>query len=129
MNNLDLIIHQIWILKTLWIFTINLLKNIFSFIVADATLASDNPQRFRKNLLKSIWKLIITFGDKIRYEILEYDLTDKQQQYQHFHLEKLIHINISQEIPPSNQRQTMEQAYILLEEKLWKNKQKNTSLL
>ena len=43
-------------------------------------------------------------------------LTEKQQKYQHYHLEKLINMNILylidkyEEILPSNQRQTIEQA-------------------
>ena len=28
----------------------------YSFLVIDATLASDNPSHFRKNLLERIWK-------------------------------------------------------------------------
>ena len=31
----------------------------YSFLVIDATLPSDNPLRFRKNLLERIWKLIM----------------------------------------------------------------------
>ena len=41
-----------------------------SFLVIDVILASNNPSRFRKNLLK----LIITVGDKIRNEKLQYDI-------------------------------------------------------
>ena len=39
-------------------------------------------------------------------------LTEKQQKYQHYHLEKLINTNILQvkKILPSNQTQTIEQA-------------------
>ena len=42
----------------------------YSFLVIDATLASDNPLRFRKNLLEKIKNLIMTIGDKIRDEKL-----------------------------------------------------------
>ena len=37
-----------------------------SFLVIDTTLASDNPLRFRCNLLERISKLIMTNDDKIR---------------------------------------------------------------
>ena len=40
----------------------------YSFLVIDTALASDNPLRFRKNLLKRMSKLIMTI-DKIRNEI------------------------------------------------------------
>ena len=42
-----------------------------AFLVTDATLASDNPLHFTKNFYNSI-------------------LTDEQQKYQHYHLEKLM---------------------------------------
>ena len=34
------------------------------------------------------------FDDKIRDEKLKHDVTEKQQKYQHYHLEKLINMNI-----------------------------------
>ena len=37
----------------------------YSFFVIDATLATDNPLRFRKNLLERIEKLMMTTDDKI----------------------------------------------------------------
>ena len=46
----------------------------YLFLVIDATLASDNPSRFRKNLLERIWKLIMTTDDKIRDEKLQNDI-------------------------------------------------------
>ena len=48
-------------------------KTIF-FLFIDATLASDNLSRFRKNLLERIQKLIITINDKIRDKKLPYDI-------------------------------------------------------
>ena len=42
----------------------------YSFLVINATLASNNPLRFRKNLIEQIWKLIMTI-DKIRDEKLK----------------------------------------------------------
>ena len=66
----------------------------YSFLVIDTTLASDNPLRFRKNLLERIQKLNMTIDDKIRDEKLQYDinreavkisaLTGKIGKYEHF---------------------------------------------
>ena len=66
-----------------------------SLLVIDTTLASDNPFRFRKSILKRIFKLIIISDDKI-FNMKNYNmiLTEKQQKYQHYHQEKLININI-----------------------------------
>ena len=44
------------------------------FLVNDITLASDNPLRFKRNLLERIQKLIITIEDKIRDEKLQYSI-------------------------------------------------------
>ena len=56
----------------------NLYKNCtakpYSFLVIDATLASDNPSSFRKNLLVRIQKLTMAIDDKIRNEKLQYDI-------------------------------------------------------
>ena len=46
---------------------------LYSFLVIDSTLASDNPLHFRKNLFERIWKLILTI-DKIRDEKVQYDI-------------------------------------------------------
>ena len=45
-------------------------EKLYSFLVIDTTLASDNSSRFRKNLLERILKLIMTIEmkNKIRYE-------------------------------------------------------------
>ena len=53
-NKLDLIMHQILMLKTLLIFMKNLLQNYIFFLVIDATLASENPLDFRSNLSERI---------------------------------------------------------------------------
>ena len=45
----------------------------YSLLVID-TLASDNPSRLRKNLLKLIQKLIMKFDDKIGNVKLLYDI-------------------------------------------------------
>ena len=69
----------------------------YSFLLIDATLASDNPLRFRENLVERIQKLIMTTDDKIRDDInCNMILTVKQQKYQHYLLEKLINMNILQ---------------------------------
>ena len=46
----------------------------YSFSVNDATLASDNHLRFRKNLLKKIDNKIMKINDQIRNEKLQYDI-------------------------------------------------------
>ena len=46
----------------------------YSFLVIDATLASDNPSRFRKNLLERMQKLM-AIDDKTRDGKLQYDIT------------------------------------------------------
>ena len=40
------------------------------FLVIGTTLVSDNSSSFRKNLLETIQKLIITIDDKIKHEKL-----------------------------------------------------------
>ena len=42
-----------------------------SILVNDGTLASDNPLKFRRNLLKQIYNKIITIDDHIRDEKLQ----------------------------------------------------------
>ena len=43
-------------------------------LVVNATLASDNLSRFRKDLLEILQKLIMTIDDIIRHEKLQYDI-------------------------------------------------------
>ena len=50
----------------------------YTFLVIYATLASDNPLRFRKNLLERIQKLIMTIDDKIENEKLQYDINSER---------------------------------------------------
>ena len=47
----------------------------YSFLVIDATLALDNPSRFRKNPLERIYNLVMTIDDKIRDEKLQYEIS------------------------------------------------------
>ena len=57
----------------------NLLKKCtaepYSFLCIDATLSSDNPLHFKKNLLEKIEKLIMTTDREIRDEKLQYHIT------------------------------------------------------
>ena len=69
----------------------------YSFLVNDATLASDIPSRFRGNVSERIWKgnswQLIT---RLELKKCNMILTEKQQKYQHYYLEKLINMNILQ---------------------------------
>ena len=47
----------------------------YSFLVNDVTLASDNPLRFRNNLLT--YNRIMTIDDQIRDKKLQYDINRK----------------------------------------------------
>ena len=64
----------------------------YSFLVTDATLASDHPLRFRKNI--STYNKIMTINDQIRDEKYNMILTEKLPKYQHYHHVKLISMNI-----------------------------------
>ena len=64
----------------------------YSFLVIDTTLASDNPSNFRRNILERIYKFIITIDNKMKN--CNIMLTEKQEKYQHYLLEKLINMNI-----------------------------------
>ena len=48
-------------------------KTIFILMI-DSTRESDNLLRFRKYLLEQTWKLMMTIGDKIRDEKMQYDI-------------------------------------------------------
>ena len=82
----------------------------YSFLVNDATLASDNPLRFRKKILT--YNKIMIIDDQIRDEKLQYDfnreaakisalLSGKIDKYEYL---------TSKQILPSNQQQIIEQA-------------------
>ena len=84
----------------------------YSFLVIDVTLASGNPSRFRKNLLKRILKLIMTMDDEIRDEKLQYDInreTAKMSALSSGEIDKYEYLTI-EEILPSYQRRVIEQA-------------------
>ena len=67
----------------------NFYKKCNSFLVIIATLASDNPLSFRKNLLERIWKLIMTVDDKITDEKLQYDINREAAQTSALSSEKI----------------------------------------
>ena len=84
----------------------------YSFLVIDATLASDNPLRFRKNLLERTEKLVMTIDDKIRDEKLQYDIkreVAKILALSSVKIDKYEYLT-REEILPSNRRQIIEQA-------------------
>ena len=63
-----------------------------SFLVINATLASHNLSRFRKNLLERIWKLIMTIDD--RDEKLQHGFNREAANTSH--LKNWINMNILQ---------------------------------
>ena len=84
----------------------------YYFLFIDATFASENPSRFRKNLLGRILKLIMRINDEIRDEKLQYNISrevaitsalfsGKIDKYEYL---------TGKEIFPSNQRQVIQQA-------------------
>ena len=85
----------------------------YSFLVIDETLASNNPSRFRKNLLEKTWKLIMTIIDeKIRDEILEYDINKEAEKVSALFPGKIDKYELitSEEILPPDQRRLIEEA-------------------
>ena len=56
----------------------NLYKNStvepYSFLDIDTILASNNYSRFRKNLLETIQRIIMTIDDKVKNEKLQYHI-------------------------------------------------------
>ena len=80
-------------------------------LVIDATLASDNPLSFRKNLSEIIQKLIMKINDKIRDEKLQYDINREAAKISAVSSGKFDKYEYltDEEILPSNQRQIIEQ--------------------
>ena len=84
---------------------------LHSFLVIHAILASDNPSRFREDILEGIWKAVMITDDKIRNEKSQFDinraakisalLSGKIDKYEY---------PTGEEVLPSNQRQTIAQA-------------------
>ena len=84
----------------------------YSFLVNDTTLPSDDPLRFRKNLLEYYIIKIMTIEDQIKDEKLQYDInreatkisalsSGKIDKYEYLTGEKIL---------PSNQQQIIQQA-------------------
>ena len=67
----------------------NCTEKPYSLIVIDTTLASDNPLHFRR-------KLIMTFGDKIREEKIQYYINSEAAKISKLSTGKLININVLQ---------------------------------
>ena len=82
----------------------------YSFLVIDATLASDNPSRFRNNLLERIKQLIMTINDKIRNEKLQYDINREAAKISAWSSEKIDKYEYltSEETLPSDQRRVID---------------------
>ena len=84
----------------------------YSFLVIAATLASDNPSRFRRNLLERISKLIMTIGGNIRDANLQYDINREAAKMSALSSGKINKYEYltGDEILPSNERQIIKQA-------------------
>ena len=84
----------------------------YSFLVIVATLASDNPPRFRKNLLERIQKLITRIDDKIKYKKVQYGINReaaKISALSSLKIDKYEYL-AGEEMLPSDQRRVIEQA-------------------
>ena len=81
-------------------------------MVDEATLPSDNPLRFRKNLLKWIYNKIMTIDYQIQYEKLQYDINREAAKVSPLSSGKINkHEYLTgEEIFPSNQNHITEQA-------------------
>ena len=104
----------------------------YSFLVNDTTLPLDNPLGFRKNLLKWIYNKITIIDDQIKDKKLQYDINReaaKISAWSSGRIHKHKHLT-GEEILPSNQKQIIKQAslLILLWKKLLENKQKQLKI-
>ena len=90
----------------------------YSFLVNDATLASNNPLRFRKNLF-NIYIKIMTTDDQIRDQKLQYNINGEAAKISALSSNKIgkYEYLIGEEILPSNQNQIQQVkfTYFLLE--------------
>ena len=82
----------------------------YSFLVNDATLASDNPLRFRKIFLT--YNKIMAINDQIRDEKLQYDINREAAKISALSSGKIHKYEYltGEDILPSNQQQIIEQA-------------------
>ena len=87
-------------------------KEPYSFLVNDTTLPSDNPLRFRKNLLRKYIIKIMTIEDQIKDEKLQYDINREVAKISALSSGKLDKYEYltGEEILPSNQQQIIQQA-------------------
>ena len=87
-------------------------KEPYSFLVNDTTLPSDNPLRFRKNLLGKYIIKIMTIEDQIKDEKLHYDINREASKISALSSGKLDKYEYltGEEILPSNQQQLIQQA-------------------
>ena len=84
----------------------------YSFLVIDATHASDNPSLFRKNPLERIQKLIMTTDDNVRDEKFQYDINREAAKVSALsfgEIDKYEYLT-DEEILPSAQRRLAEHA-------------------
>ena len=82
-------------------------------MVIDDTLPSDNPSRFRKNLLETIYNLIMKTDDKIKEEKLQYDnkrVTSKMSVWSSGKIDKYEYLTAKGILPSSDQSKIIEQA-------------------
>ena len=84
----------------------------YSFLVNDTTLPSDDPLRFRKNLLGSYIIKIMTIEDQIKDEKLQYDINREAAKISALSSGKIDKYEYltGEEILPSNQQQIIQQA-------------------
>ena len=104
----------------------------YSLLVIGATIASDNPLRFRKKFSERIKKLIMTIDDKIKDEKLQYDINREPEKISASETIDKYEYLTGEEILSSNQRQIVEQtrfAYSPLGKALGKQIEKQVSAL
>ena len=84
----------------------------YSFLVNDTTLPSDDPLRFRKNLLGQYIIKIMTIEDQIKDEKLQYDINREAAKISALSSGKIDKYEYltGEEILPSNQQQIIQQA-------------------
>ena len=87
-------------------------KEPYSFLVNDTTLASDDPLRFRKNLLRQyIYNKTMAIEDQVKDEKLQYDINREVAKIPALSSGKIDKYEYltGEEILPSNQQQIIEQ--------------------
>ena len=79
----------------------------YCFLVNDTIFPSDNPLRFRKNLLEWIYNKIMTIDDQIKDEKLQYDINRESAKMSALSSGKINKYEYltGEEMLPSNQKQ------------------------